>query len=121
MSEDAPLFNNFTNVLSIDPFRLLTVESIEMEWALIRLAARVYTDRYHPGVATLINEVPLSVVKYPKEDNKNKGLHMMKEYTPTQIRAMNDQGFEKLKNVLLRSDTILQELGLKGGEELVEE
>jgi hypothetical protein len=34
---------------------------------------------------------------------------------------MNDQGFEKLKNVLLRSDTILQELGLKGGEELVEE
>ena len=47
--------------------RLVTFDSIEEMWALISLAPHVVTDRYHPGIATTILGVKLTLTNYPNE------------------------------------------------------
>jgi hypothetical protein len=50
-------------------------------------------------------------VKYEEEKEKITGLHEMSQYSPEEIRAMNEVGWSKLKEVLLYSDTILKTRG----------
>ena len=82
--------------------RLVTFDSIEEMWALISLAPHVVTDRYHPGIATIIIGAKLTLTNYPNERVKMEGLHRMKQYSRDDMRAMNEKAFERLLQTIHR-------------------
>jgi hypothetical protein len=102
--EDHEHMNRLEKDFSVAHDRVNTCHSIEEMFALISLAPRVITDRYHPGVASLIQGKKLTVTKYPAEEIKLKGLIMMNNYTKLEIEKMNDVAFSHLLNIINNSD-----------------
>ncbi len=82
--------------------RLIIFESIEEMWALVSLAGMVVTDRYHPGIASLIVGTPLTLTSYPNENVKMKGLGRMQQYKREDIRNMNEKAYERLLQMIHR-------------------
>ena len=82
--------------------RLVTFESIEEMWALISLSSHTVTDRYHPGIASLIIGTKLTLTSYPNENVKMSGLNRMQRYGREEIRKMNEKAFDRLLNTIHR-------------------
>ena len=84
----------------VDGVRTVTVNTVEEMFCLINYAPKVVTDRYHPGVASLILDKPLILTSYKQEAVKMSGLHGMIEFTPSKIRKLNQRAFDDLLAVL---------------------
>jgi exopolysaccharide biosynthesis predicted pyruvyltransferase EpsI len=82
--------------------RLVIFDSIEEMWSLISLSHHVVTDRYHPGIASLIIGTKLTLTSYPNENVKMSGLKRMQEYTREDIRGMNEKAFDRLLAIFHR-------------------
>ena len=66
----------------------------------ISVASEVVTDRYHPGVASLIHGIKLTITRYPNEEIKLKGLMEMGRYNKYQTEEMNEKAFNALLQVI---------------------
>ena len=77
-----------------------TCKSIEEMFAIISVASEVVTDRYHPGVASLIHGIKLTVTRYPAEEIKLKGLFEMGRYNKFQTEEMNEKAFNALLQII---------------------
>ena len=80
--------------------RVHTCRSVEEMFGLISLAPEVITDRYHPGVVSLIQGIKLTITKYQKEEIKLTGLIKMTNYTKAEVEDMNDKAFISLLNII---------------------
>lgn len=100
--EDKAHFDELRRKYSIHRKQLVMCKSVEQLWALISIASHVYTDRYHPGVAAHIHGVPFSVLDYPGEQVKLKGLSQSARLTGDEVRELNRVAFNKLDNLLIR-------------------
>ena len=60
-------------------------------FGLISIAPHVITDRYHPGVCSLVHGTKLTVTKYKAETVKMTGLWRMQKYNKEEIVAMNEK------------------------------
>lgn len=117
ITTDQPYFDELVNRYKIQPSRLIVLGTVEAMWGLISLASKVYSDRYHPAVATLLHQKPLIAIQNDAENAKIRGVSQMKGYSPHEVKAMNDQGFAMLKSVIVNSNSVLKTLGLKGGKQ----
>ncbi|KAL7462643.1 hypothetical protein ACHAXS_003020 [Conticribra weissflogii] len=75
-------------------------EQVEQLWALISLSRMVYTDRYHPGVAARIFDVPMQTVTFRKQSVKLEGLMMLSNRSAAEMRESNREAFGLLEGVL---------------------
>ena len=69
-------------------------------FAIISVASEVVTDRYHPGVASLIHGIKLTITRYPNEEIKLKGLMEMGRYNKYQTEEMNEKAFNALLQII---------------------
>ena len=86
----------------VDNVRTVTVNTVEEMFCLINYAPRVVTDRYHPGVASLILNKQLILTSYKQEGVKMSGLHRMIDFTPSKIRHLNERAFDDLLAVIIQ-------------------
>ena len=86
----------------VDSARTVTVNTVEEMFCLINYAPKVVTDRYHPGVASLILDKPLILTSYRQEAVKMSGLHGMIDFTTSKIRKLNQRAFNDLLAVILQ-------------------
>ena len=81
-------------------------DSVEEMFALVSSVPHVITDRYHPGVASMIVGTDLSLTMYRSEATKMNGLRGMLRYSRAEIVKMNQIAFTKLKNIIKNSMVI---------------
>ena len=98
--EDHDHYETLRSEFSVPPSHTIICSTIEQMWALIDLAPRVVTDRYHPGVVSLIQGTKLTVTRYTSEAIKLAGLYRMQSYDKNLIRQYNEHAFSALKNVI---------------------
>ena len=101
---DKEHFKNLEKNYNLNSKQLCTVDTVEEMFALISSASHVYTDRYHPGVASMILNKKLTIVSYPTENVKMQGLQTMKNVPNSSIKEMNRKAFDMLKEVFRRLD-----------------
>jgi hypothetical protein len=85
------------------PVHLILCRSVEELWGLIGHASKVYTDRYHPGVAAHILNVEFDVLSYPAEQVKLNGLAQItkaRNMTPAILQRANQRAFERVRGLL---------------------
>jgi len=80
--------------------RFIVCTQVEQLWALVRISRIVYTDRYHPGVAARIHNVPLKLLVYPREQQKLDGLMELSNMTATELKSLNQEAFQMLRDAL---------------------
>ena len=80
--------------------RCVTASTVEEMFALVSAAPHVITDRYHPGVASMIVGTKLSLTYYKSEATKMEGLHAMQKYSHDEIKVMNEKAFDALFKLL---------------------
>ena len=101
---DKEHFKTLKKNYNLDSRQFCTVDTVEEMFALRSSASHVYTDRYHPGVASIILNTKLSVLSYPNEHVKMQGLHSMKSVPNSSIKEMNRKAFKSLENVFRNLD-----------------
>jgi len=100
---DQDLMNQFKTDWPEIPSIIL--HSVEELWALIDASKRVYSARYHPGVAALVRGRDLTIVPYGY--TKDLGLKMTglgrvrDEKTVKEIKQANDEGFDRMEEILI--------------------
>jgi len=83
------------------PVLLLAMcEQVEQLWALVSMSRMVYTDRYHPGVAARIFDVPMQTVAFSKQSVKLDGLMMLSNWSAVEMRDSDREAFGLLEGVL---------------------
>ena len=110
--------------------RTVTCSTVEEMFALVSSAPHVVTDRYHPGVASMIVGEPtiallaiqhfiseslflylpgtkLSLTRYALEATKMHGLLGMQQFTRKQILGMNEKAFKALLEVILKAHRVV--------------
>ena len=80
--------------------RVYTCASVEEMFALVSSAPHVITDRYHPGVASMIVGTKLTLTSYKLEATKMEGLRKMQKFSHAEILAMNEKAFSSLLKVI---------------------
>ena len=101
---DKEHFKNLKKNYNLKSNQFCMVDTVEEMFALISSASHVYTDRYHPGVASMILDKKLTIISYPIEEVKMQGLQTMKNIPNSSIKEMNRKAFDKLKDVFRRLD-----------------
>jgi len=82
--------------------RFIVCEQVEQLWALVNMSQFVFTDRYHPGVAARIHDIPLKTIAYKGEQYKLSGLMKLSNVTVSEMKAMNQEAFQLLSSVLMK-------------------
>lgn len=98
--EDEAHYKNIRSTYKIPGSRIVNLETIEAMFGLISIASHVVTDRYHPGVATLLNNKKLTVTRYKAETVKMTGLYRMQKYKRKEIIKMNNKAFDVLLKLI---------------------
>jgi polysaccharide pyruvyl transferase WcaK-like protein len=80
-------------------------EQVEQLWALIKISRAVFTDRYHPGVAARIHNVPMQVLVYKSEQHKLAGLMQLSNTSAVEMRNLNQEAFQLLLGFLQQYTT----------------
>lgn len=104
--EDHRHMNRLNNQHGVRKARTVTCSTVEEMFALVSSAPHVITDRYHPGVASMIVGTKLSLTKYVLEATKMGGLHAMMKFKHDEIIKMNDDAFDRLKELLVKSKAV---------------
>jgi len=82
--------------------RFIVCEQVEQLWALVNMSHIVFTDRYHPGVAARIHDIPLKTIAYKSEQYKLSGLMKLSNVTVSEMKARNQEAFQLLSSVLMK-------------------
>ena len=98
--EDANHMKMLRRKHSVHRTRVVTASSVEEMFALVSAAPHVVTDRYHPGVASMIVGTRLSITFYKLEMTKMMGLHAMQQFSHDEILNMNEKAFNALLKLL---------------------
>ena len=99
--EDHDHYAKLESDFNVDSSHTIICSTIEQMWALVDLAPKVVTDRYHPGVVSLIQDTPLIITRYEYEAIKLAGLYRMQMYDKNKVRDYNEKAFSMLKEVIL--------------------
>lgn len=100
--EDHDHLINLEEEFGVKKSHTVTMNSIEEMWSLVKMAPHVYTDRYHPGVAAVIQGTPFTIISFPSEAIKLAGLYRMSTtYTVEEIEEMNKKAFDKLAQIII--------------------
>ena len=101
--EDKNHLKNLRHKHDVHHTRTLICESVEEMFAMVSSAPHVVTDRYHPGVASMIVGTKLTITSYKLEATKMQGLHAMSKYSHDQIKKMNDVAFDALMDLMIEN------------------
>jgi hypothetical protein len=105
--EDADHFEFLKKTYRLHDAQMIQCQSIEQLFGLLSssLVDHVYTDRYHPGVASHIVWKPFTVLDYPAEQIKLTGLaELTEKQSPTYLKTLNQQAFQMLDKVVLANN-----------------